>query len=130
MTVDIYEQRELKKGTAFCWQDKKILKFLRKKAYKGQRLTTAIAIYVSLTEIASNNNEKKNDGFPAYYSQIGEKVGKSSSTAKRYCNDFIKFGILSKRNKKKGKINLANIWILRYWSIKIYCGHNSDLRDE
>ncbi|RJO58948.1 hypothetical protein C4546_05100 [Candidatus Parcubacteria bacterium] len=100
------------------------MRFLRKH-YSGKKRTTAIAIYVTLSEMASNANSET---FKSYYSQIGEMAGKSSSTIKRYCNDFIKLTILEKKNHKKGKHNLANQWsLLAYSPMRLQSGRNNDL---
>lgn len=101
--------RSIKKSRRWCWQDKDTTELIRT-SFKGQRLTTALAIYLSLTELASNQGS---DEFPAYYSQIAKLSGKSISTAKFYCSEFIKLGILAKENRKvDNKTNLSNQWSL------------------
>ncbi len=107
-----------------CWQDKRIIRFLREHYFDKKR-TTAIAIYLTLTETASNSNSET---FKAYYNQIGAMIGKSSSTIKRYCNDFIQLKILEKTNHKRGNHNLANQWsLLAYSPMKLRSGRNNDL---
>jgi hypothetical protein len=77
--------------------------------YSTKKRTTAIAIYQSLTELSSNQGK---DSFSAYNSQIAEYSGKSVSTVKNYCNKFIWLGILKKKLRKHGKINLSSEWTL------------------
>lgn len=117
------ELRNIKHKVPKCWQDKRIMRFIREK-YTGKKRTTAIAIYVVHTEIASNCNSEK---YLAYYSQIGDLAGKSASTVKRYSNEFIKFKILAKNNRFKGKLNLANEWsLLAYSPMELRSGYNPD----
>ncbi len=101
--------RSNKTSRRWCWQDKDILGLIREN-FKGQRLTTSLAVYLSLTELASNNSS---DEFPAYFSQIAKLSGKSIPTIKSYSNQFIKIGILKKKNRRvDNKTNLSNQWSL------------------
>lgn len=101
--------RSIKSSRRWCWQDKDILDFIREN-FNGQRLTTALALYISLAELASNASS---DQFPAYYVQLASLAGKSLSTVRNYCNEFVKLGILAKENRKLDeKTNLANHWSL------------------
>jgi len=101
--------RSIKSSRRWCWQDKDILDLIREN-FNGQRLTTALALYISLTELGSNASS---DQFPAYYVQLANLVGKSLSTVRNYCNEFVKLGILAKENRKLDeKTNLANQWSL------------------
>lgn len=103
------ELRNNKTSRRWCWQDKDILGLIRED-FTGQRLTTALAIYLSLTELASNNSS---DEFTAYFSQIAKLSGKSIPTIKSYSNQFIKIGILKKKIRKvDSKTNLSNQWSL------------------
>lgn len=78
--------------------------------FQDKKLTTAIAIYQSLTELASNTS---NDTFNAYNSQIAKLCGKSASIVKSYCKRFIDLGILDKKQRKVDeKTNLSNEWRL------------------
>ncbi len=101
--------RSNKTSRRWCWQDKDILSRIREN-FKGQRLTTSLAVYLSLTELASNNSS---DEFTAYFSQIAKLSGKSIPTIKSYSNQFIKIGILKKKNRRvDNKTNLSNEWSL------------------
>lgn len=101
--------RSIKQSRRWCWQDKDTLELIREN-FKGQRLTTALAVYLSLTELASNQGI---DEFAAYFSQIAKLSGKSIPTIKSYSNQFISIGILGKKNRKvDNKTNLSNQWSL------------------
>jgi hypothetical protein len=101
--------RSIKTAEGWCWQEKRITRYIRENLL-GKRLTTALAIYQVLTELASNQNTEE---FYAYYSQIAKLSGKSTSTIKIYCKEFIKLEILSKENRRvDDKTNLSNKWSL------------------
>ncbi len=106
--------RSIKQSRRWCWQDKDILDLIREN-FKGQRLTTALAVYLSLTELASNQGL---DEFVAYFSQIAKLSGKSIPTIKSYANQFIQIGVLDKKNRKvDDKTNLSNQWSLLTHSV-------------
>jgi len=113
------ELRPLKlRGVPFAWQDVRIMRIIREN-YKGKRLTTAIAIYQTLTELASIDGRGKRkhvSQFKAYLETIAIRSGKSVSTIKRYSKEFRQARILSWENRKKGKMNLANLWKLLAYS--------------
>jgi hypothetical protein len=121
----VLEKRDIKKSRPFCWQDKRIIRFLRKK-YTNKKLTTAIAIYSALSELSSNSG-KFEGYFVVSYGKIGEMVGKSGSTAKRYCNEFIQLQILQKKLSENGKFNNSNNWrLLQFLPMRHLSGHNKD----
>ena len=98
----------------FTWQETRIFQKLRKH-YNGQKLTTAIALYTTMTELASI--EGKGQGrhlncFKAYRQTIADRCGKSVSTIKRYLKEFKKLKIISWENRCKGDMNLSNKWML------------------
>lgn len=101
-------------GIPFAWQDMRIMKVIRE-AYQGEKLTTAIAVYQALTDLASNegrHQRKHVSIFPAYILTIAKKSGKSESTIKRYTKDFRELGILSWEKRRRGKEYLASMWKL------------------
>lgn len=102
------------RGIPFTWQETKMFQKLRKH-YNGQKLTTAIAFYTTMTELASI--EGKGQGrhincFKAYLQTIADRCGKSVSTIKRYLKEFRKLKIISWENRRKGDMNLSNKWML------------------
>lgn len=127
MTTMTYKENENLKlrplflhGTPFAWQDVRIMKIVRKN-YNGKKRATAIAIYQTFTELASiegRGQGKHVNQFPAYIETIAGKTGKSVATIKRYSKEFRKLGILSWENRRKGKMNLANLWKLLAYSVQ------------
>jgi len=106
--------RDIKKTQAWCWQDKQVMRLIREN-YKSKRLTTSVAIYQSLTELASNTGS---DSFNAYLSQIARLAGKSTSTIKKYTKELVGLGVLKIENRKlEDRINLPNRWILLTHSV-------------
>lgn len=106
------------KGVPFCWQEVKTMGVIRKN-YNGKKLTTAIATYQTLTELASiagRGTRTHTNQFPAYIKTIAERVGKSESTIKRYTKEFKNLKIITWENRRKGKMNLANLWKLLVYS--------------
>jgi len=102
------------RGIPFTWQETRMFQKLRKH-YNRQKLTTAIALYTTMTELASI--EGKGQGrhlncFKAYLKTIADRCGKSVSTVKRYLKEFRKFKIISWENRRKEITNLSNKWML------------------
>jgi hypothetical protein len=109
-------------GVPFCRQDVRIMTLIRKN-YEEKKLTTAKAIYQTFTELASiagRGKGRHTNQFPAYYETIAHWSGKSVSTIKRYSKDFRELKILDWETRKKGKMNLANLW-----KLLDYSGQNS-----
>ena len=108
----------LLRGVPFAWQDVRIMKILREN-YSGKKLTTAVAIYQSFTELASvagRSQGKHVSQFSAYIKTIAKMSGKSETTIRRYSKEFKKLRILSWERRKKGKMNLSNLWKLLAYS--------------
>ncbi|MBI2415643.1 MAG: hypothetical protein HYV33_03215 [Candidatus Kerfeldbacteria bacterium] len=106
------EIRNTENGKPFCWQSKPILRLIRE-TYTRKRLCTAIAIYTVLTELSSNQNTQAY--CQAYYIDIANHMGKSSSTAKRYLNEFVIMGIVRKQHryqKNNPKMLARTKWFL------------------
>lgn len=76
----------------WCWQEKPILKYIRKSFEKGE-IATATAIYVALTEIASN---RQTDAFNTKRATVAEMVGRSANSVDRYLSRFQELGLLEK----------------------------------
>ena len=76
----------------WCWQEKPILKFIRK-SFKTKEIATAISIYVVLTEIASN---RQKDSYNVTRADIGKMVGRSADSIDRYLNRFEELEIINK----------------------------------
>lgn len=96
---------------SWCWQDKVALRLIRNEFKESnKRMGTCLTIYLSLTELHSNNNSA--DSFLACNKTIARMAGKSVSTIKNYCNQLISLGLLYKQARKRGRQNLANEWFL------------------
>lgn len=102
------EIRDFKKRTAKSWQEKNVLRHIRK-CYPKKRILVAIGIYTILTEVSSNCNSER---FQASQKTFAEMAGVSYSTIRRYLNEFITLKILKKEYRKKGEAYQANIWTL------------------
>jgi DNA-binding transcriptional MocR family regulator len=97
----------------WCWQDKRTLRLLRE-YYDGERLkrrSTALALYVVLTEVASNQyNPSRAE---ATHRALWEMTGTSEATVKRYLQEFEALGLVAvERRKLEGDINLPNVYTL------------------
>ena len=107
--------RSLKlKNISFTWQETKILRKIREH-YQGKKRTTALAIYIVMTEFASlagKGQGKHVNCFKAYLKKIADRCGKSESTVKRYCKEFRTLKIISWKNHRAGLMNLSNEWLL------------------
>lgn len=79
---------------AFCWQEKSALRLIRK-TFKPSERATALAVYATLTELASNNQA---DEFKVKRQTVGEMVGRSSvRSVDHYLDCFEKLGLIEKR---------------------------------
>jgi len=102
------------KGISFTWQETKMLRKIREN-YQGKKRTTALAIYLVMTEFASlagKGQGKHVNCFKAYLKKISDRCGKSESTVKRYFKEFKILKILSWKNHRAGLMNLSNEWLL------------------
>jgi hypothetical protein len=97
----------------FCWQAKPALAALRA-FYDGERLkqrSTAIAVYVALTEAASNQHQQ--GAVAVIHLAIANATGTSRSTVKRYLSEFEAIGLIAiERRKVEGGANLPNVYFL------------------
>ena len=106
----------------YCWLSKHVSRRITDH-FTQRTICTAKTIYLSLTELASNQQTPyKCD---AYHSQLVELSGKSESTIKRYVNEFHKLHIIFKQNRKgkHSKHYISN----RYFLLKCP-GHNNEHR--
>ena len=90
------------------------MRFLREQFTEKKR-TTAVAMYQAFSECASEHGLKiraHTATFPAALKRIGAKAGKSTSTVKRYMQEFKTLRVLSWETRKHGKVNWSNMWTL------------------
>jgi hypothetical protein len=78
---------------AFCWQEKAALRFLREK-FKPSEVVTATAVYVTLTELASNNQA---DEFRVKRQTLGDMIGRSVDSIDIYLSRLEEIGLVEKR---------------------------------
>lgn len=78
----------------FCWQDKSAIRLIRR-SFKASEVATALAIYLTLTELASNN---ESDEFKVRRATIGDRVGRSSlRSVDKYLDRLAGIGLVDKR---------------------------------
>jgi len=102
------------KGVSFTWQETKMFQKIREH-YQGKKRTTALAIYIVMTEFASlagKGQGKHVNSFKAHLKTIADRCGKSESTIKRYLKEFKILKIISWKNHRAGLMNLSNEWLL------------------
>jgi hypothetical protein len=101
------------RNAPFCWQEKALLRQLRA-YYSGDRLkrrTTAFAVYLVLTEIASDQYGQAQA--TAFIKEIGDRLGASETTVKDYLRDFETLGIVRvERRMVEERVNTANTYYL------------------
>lgn len=96
----------------FCFQTHEALAVIRGN-FSGAKLTTALAIYLSLTEAANRaGGAEARNGFPATRAAIAEAAGISVDTLDRYVVTFAKVGLVEARRRTVDGVNLPNVWVL------------------
>lgn len=97
---------------AFCFQTHEALDLIREH-FEGARLTTALAVYLGLTEAANRSGgAEARDGFRATRKEIAARVGLSVDTLDRYAREFEEIGLIEVERKTAGTVNLPNVWVL------------------
>jgi DNA-binding MarR family transcriptional regulator len=101
------------RNAGWCWQEKATLDVLCA-FYSGDKLkrrATALAIYLVLTEIASDAHNSTHA--EATHRAIWERTGTSQTTIKQYLREFIEAGLVAvERQKVHRDINLPNVYVL------------------
>lgn len=96
----------------WCYQTVPALAMIRA-AFTGTRRTTALALYLTLTDVANvKGGSKARGGFDATRAEIAEEAGVSLDTFDRYMKEFVRVGVLEVRRHRIGKVNLPNTWAL------------------
>jgi len=84
----------------FCWQSKPVLRLIRDHFDQTNNVTSAIAVYVTLTEIAS---DMQAESFDRRIGEIAARAGVSYRTAAKILTCFEKLSIIAiTRNKISG----------------------------
>lgn len=101
------------RNAGWCWQEKAVLDALRA-FYSDDRLkrrATALAIYLVLSEIASDQHERGHA--ETTHRVIWERTGTSETTVKQYLREFVALGLLGiERQEAAPGINLPNVYTL------------------
>jgi hypothetical protein len=79
------------KAKAFCWQEKAVLRQIREAFDLTHNVSSALATYVALTEIAS---DKQSDSFTTTEAWIARQSGLSVRTVSDRIKVFVEMGIL------------------------------------
>lgn len=96
----------------FFYQTEDALDAIRER-FSGSRRTTAIAVYVVLTETANRlGGEKARDGFRASRTSVAKMVGVSVDTFDRYVSELVEVGLLEVERERVEGVNLPNRWRL------------------
>lgn len=100
---------------AFCYQTHEALDAIRASGlFAASRLTTALAVYLVLTEAANRSGGAgaREEGFTATRPEIAELAGISVDTLDRYVADLAKVGLVEVERRREGTVNLPNRWVL------------------
>lgn len=79
------------KGVAFCWQDKKRLAAIRI-ALSGKRRTSALVVYLTLTNISSDYGDSR---FPTFVAVISEMSGLHRETVRLALDALQSIGLIT-----------------------------------
>lgn len=98
----------------FCFQTHDALETLRDSGmFAGARLTTALAVYLVLTEAANRiGGAGARNGFTATRPELADLAGISVDTLDRYVADFVKVGLVEVVRRRVEGVNLPNQWVL------------------
>lgn len=99
----------------FCYQTLDALAAIR--SYYREKnpnlLSTALGIYLTLTEHANRNGgAAARGGFKAYRTEIAQDAGVSTDTLDRYVRDLEEVGVLAVERHQEGRVSLPNTWAL------------------
>jgi hypothetical protein len=99
----------------FCWQEKEIIRILRlffsENESKGITLNTAFAVYLVLTEIASDKGNISS--LEVTQNEIAAKAGISKRQVVKYLELFTRLKIIKTENRKTDNgLNLPNFYTL------------------
>jgi hypothetical protein len=79
-------------GTPFCWQDKRVMRKIRECFDKTHTVDSALAVYVAMTEIASDHQA---DTFTTTHAHISQKCGCSLRTVASRLKELQQVGLIS-----------------------------------
>jgi hypothetical protein len=115
VTPDDPGQVEDRRLPPFCYQTHAALAAIRAAAaFAGAKRTTALAIYVTLTEAANRAGgvRAREEGFAATRPDIAASAGISVDTLDRYVSELVKIGLVGVHRRRVDGVNLPNRWAL------------------
>jgi hypothetical protein len=80
------------KDGPWCWQHKQVIRFIRDCFDQEKNMTSALAVYVALTELASDH---QSETFTSTIRQIASKAGTSYRTAISVLKRFERLGLVA-----------------------------------
>lgn len=96
------------RNAPFIWQSVEAMAAIRGR-FEGRERKTAIAVYVSMTEVA---NEARSASFRAYRQEIASRAGISVATLDRIVTGLCEIQLLQRETQPKGVLNGPNGWTL------------------
>lgn len=98
------------RGNPFCWQSKKILRMIQIN-YAGQKLTSRVAVYTVLTQVASDNSAEE---YETWGVKIMEMAGVGYTTLRNIFNEFEGLKIIKRKQERtrKGTYGMLEISLL------------------
>lgn len=105
------------RDSAFCWQDKVVLRKLRE-LYSGKRLGSLLSLYLVLTEISSNNGNSQE--IVQTFKSIGKFAGLQRQTVSDSLKLLEKLGILEVKTERntEGRFDTSTIILLSTGALK------------
>jgi hypothetical protein len=101
-----------RRSSPFCYQTHDALDLIRE-TFHGSARSTALAIYLTFTEVANRNGgASARGGFRATRKLIATHAGVGLSTLDRYVATFENVGLIEVTREKAGEVNLPNRWAL------------------
>ena len=97
------------RNAPFQWQDKNTMRLIREafQEERGNKLAFAIAVYVCMTEIASN---QQSDVFIFTQSELAKMTGLSLNTVRQIIEAFERLKIIKRKEHKENGFLLAYIY--------------------
>jgi hypothetical protein len=89
-------------GVAFCWQEKAVLRVIRDSFDATNSVTTGIAVYLALTEIAS---DEQAETFTRRIGEIGDRAGVGYKTAAKVLDRLESLKAIAIRRNKNPHSN-------------------------
>jgi hypothetical protein len=100
------------RSSPWCFQTHAALDLIRA-SFDGPKRSTALAVYVCLTEAANRSGgAAARGGFTASRADIAAAAGISVDTLDRYAAEFSRVGLITVERRRHQGVNLPNRWVL------------------